>query len=118
MEVIHFKTRVGSDGMLRINIRTKFVNREMEVVVVMQPLGELDPRCIDMPIEDLGVSAQALDALRKSGTTIVGDLTFVLEQTWGGRAAPAPHAPYIEYIDEIVKQLKEIGCWPESLAGE
>jgi hypothetical protein len=118
MEVVQLKTRIFGDGQLRIGIDTNFANREVEVIVVMQPIGELDPRCTNMLIEDLGVSEGCLDSLRRSGFTLVGELTELLEQTWGGRAAPAPHAPFINYIDETVNKLKEIGCWPESLAGE
>ncbi len=119
MEVVQIKARIFGDGMLRIGLDTNFANREVEVLVVMQPIGELDPRCTNMLIEDLNVSEGCLDSLRKSGFTKVGELTEFLEQTWAGRAGTVGVSPeFLKYLEETVNKLKEIGCWPESLAGE
>ena len=38
METIKLKTYIGSDGLLKLELPTGIKNRELEVVVVMQPL--------------------------------------------------------------------------------
>lgn len=119
MEVVQLKARIFGDGDLRIGIDTNFANREVEVIVIIQPIRELDPRCTNMLIEDLNVSEECLDSLRKSGFTVVGEPTAFLEQTWGGRGGTVGVSQaFLKYLDETVNKLKEIGCWPESLAGE
>jgi hypothetical protein len=70
---------------------------------------------MNLPIEDLKVSKPCLDSLRKSGFSTVGELIEVLEQIWGGRAGTVGYAPFFEYLDETVNQLKALGCWGESL---
>jgi hypothetical protein len=40
METIKLKTHIGSDGVLKLELPTKLTNRELEVLVVMQPLDE------------------------------------------------------------------------------
>jgi hypothetical protein len=48
METIKLKTRVGSDGVLRLELPPTMANRQMEVLVVMQPLAE-DTDVLDWP---------------------------------------------------------------------
>jgi hypothetical protein len=38
METIKFKAHIGRDGLLKLDLPTGVTNRELEVVVVMQPL--------------------------------------------------------------------------------
>jgi hypothetical protein len=107
MEVIQFKTRVGDDGILQMNIGTSFANHEVEVVVVMQPLRALDLRCENMLIEDLNASESCIEGLKRAGFTTVGELTEFLEHTWGGRAGtPNFHPGFLKHQDETVSKLK------------
>jgi hypothetical protein len=118
MDVMQFKIHVGSDGYLKTYIATNFPNRDVEVIVVMQPLEGIEDRCEYMSIEDLNVSEGCLKSLRAGGFITVGDLTHFFEQTWGGRATVDPHPEFLKHLDETVNKLKEIGCWPESLKDE
>ncbi len=47
METIKLKTHVGDDGLLKLELPTGVTNRELEVLVVMQPLE-------DEEVDDLG----------------------------------------------------------------
>jgi hypothetical protein len=38
METIKFKTRVGSDGLLKLELPASFTNQELEVLIVLQPM--------------------------------------------------------------------------------
>ncbi len=72
MESIKIKQRVGHDGMLHLDIPVGLTNREMEVMVVYQPvplasmetndLGQFYGVCADDPIvlDDQGI-LEALD---------------------------------------------------------
>lgn len=73
-------------------------------------------KCANMPIEKLGVSAECLNELKKTGVTTVDELADILEQTWGGRAGTFTlHHRVLPYLDEIVDRLKATGCWPDGL---
>ncbi len=75
--------------------------------------------CASMLIEALNVSEQCLDGLRRSGFSTIGELAEFFEQTWGGRGNTVdPHPYFVLCVEQVVIKLKEIGCWPESLAGE
>jgi hypothetical protein len=50
METIKLKTHVGSDGILKLELPTGVTNRELEVVVVMQPLEEEEVDELGWPI--------------------------------------------------------------------
>jgi hypothetical protein len=39
METLKFKTRVGSDGVVKLEIPTDLRDQEVEIVLVMQPLA-------------------------------------------------------------------------------
>jgi hypothetical protein len=50
METIKLKAHVGSDGLLKLKLPTGVTNRELEVVVVMQPLEEEEVDELGWPI--------------------------------------------------------------------
>ena len=39
METITLHTRVGSDGLLKLQVPVKLTNTELEVVLIVQPVG-------------------------------------------------------------------------------
>jgi hypothetical protein len=47
METLKFKTRVGSDGVVKLEIPTDLTDQEVEIVLVMQPLAV-------EPLDDMG----------------------------------------------------------------
>jgi hypothetical protein len=47
MDSLKLKTHVGSDGILKLELQTGVANRDLEVLVVMQPLET-------QPVDDLG----------------------------------------------------------------
>lgn len=47
MESIKLNTRVGEDGILKLELPTGLINRKLEVLIVMQPMN-------DEPVDELG----------------------------------------------------------------
>ncbi len=50
MEHIRLKSHVGDDGVLKLNLPTRFRNYRMDVLVVMQPLEEEEVDEMGWPI--------------------------------------------------------------------
>jgi hypothetical protein len=73
-------------------------------------------QCETMPIEGLNIREPCLIALKESGFVTVDDLVDFLAQTWRGRAGTiGPSIDVLKCLDEIVKQLKAVSCWPDAL---
>jgi hypothetical protein len=50
METIKVRTRLGEDGVLKLELATGMVNQEIEVLVVMQPLDSEPVDAMGYPI--------------------------------------------------------------------
>ncbi len=85
MESIKIRQRVEQDSILHLDIPIKLTNREIEAVVIYQPVQSTTPaenslallhgRCADAPIvlEDRGLS-ETLNETQHNKTTMVASL--------------------------------------------
>lgn len=50
METIRLKAHVGEDGILKLEIPARVTNRELEVVIVMQPMEQSSVDALGWPV--------------------------------------------------------------------
>lgn len=50
METFKLRTHVGSDGVLRLDVPAEMINRDVDVVVVMQAVGERAVDALGWPV--------------------------------------------------------------------
>ena len=50
METLKLRTHVGSDGVLKLEVPTAMNNRDIDVVVVMQAVGETPVDALGWPV--------------------------------------------------------------------
>jgi hypothetical protein len=50
MQTMKVRTHVGGDGLLKLELPTSVTDRDMEVVVVMQPISDIPTDALGWPI--------------------------------------------------------------------
>lgn len=50
METLKVRTHVGDDGLLKLELSTSITNRDMDVVVVMQPVSDAMTDALGWPV--------------------------------------------------------------------
>lgn len=50
MQTLKLRTHVGSDGLLKLELPTDAANRDMDVVIVMQPVPETSNDALGWPL--------------------------------------------------------------------
>jgi hypothetical protein len=69
--------------------------------------------CMDVLVEELGLSQQCLDNIRKTGIETIGELIEAIARS--SDAFDGLSLPIARCFHEIFKQLKRKGCWLDSL---
>jgi hypothetical protein len=71
--------------------------------------------CMDIPVEELGLSEECLINSKRVGITVIGDLVEVLLQRNPGALITIRSGFVRCFETEIITKLKQKGCWLDEL---